>query len=332
MTQNNFLENKIRAFEHYVAKNSDDINRLHHLIILLHVYNPSNELGPLSSLQKTLGSLDFIENCQSLNEHSLFELLSQKYLDWMGTIRSRKINIDTLNSQPFTGEGFPINMPDKATCDLAIQLFNAKKIIPRFCFSCHKVQIVASSVAWLIFSYLILRKLKLPNNNLRKSMIELRLGIGYPYKSYIFCASEEEAINCKSVFDKHLKENDAIGVFTQISHGCSEYATHYPQFKYSAEGDYKEFKYDNEWRSQEDFFWENAPTTHGFRPAGNSQFVTLCDVVSIRTWIAYAKIIGDDSHEMFGDDVFITPRFYKRVREQADIRNQQLAALRNRHT
>ena len=54
-------------------------------------------------------------------------------------------------------------------------LFNKYKIIPEFCFGCYKVQIEVDSIVELMKLVLVFNNLKLKNNNIRKTIIELRL-------------------------------------------------------------------------------------------------------------------------------------------------------------
>ena len=48
------------------------------------------------------------------------------------------------------------------------------KIIPKYCFSCYKIQINLKTVVDLIKLFLIFDKIKLEKNNTRKCIVEIR--------------------------------------------------------------------------------------------------------------------------------------------------------------
>ena len=63
---------------------------------------------------------------------------------------------------------------ENLNCDRHKKVFNKHNIIPKYCFSCFKVQIELKEVSQLIKLFFIFNYLKLPKDNIRKCFIELR--------------------------------------------------------------------------------------------------------------------------------------------------------------
>ena len=59
-------------------------------------------------------------------------------------------------------------------CERHHKAFNEFNIIPKFCFSCFKVQIEPKNILELFKLFFIFDKLELPKNNTRKCTVELR--------------------------------------------------------------------------------------------------------------------------------------------------------------
>ena len=59
-------------------------------------------------------------------------------------------------------------------CERHLSLFSKHKIIPKFCFSCYKVQVSMNDVLSLLKLYFYFNKLTLKENNIKKCIIELR--------------------------------------------------------------------------------------------------------------------------------------------------------------
>ena len=87
-------------------------------------------------------------------------------------------------------------------CERHLGLFSKHKIIPKFCFSCYKVQISMNDVLSLLKLYFYFNKLTLKENNIKKCIIELRSNVIGNYKGYIFCSSKIEAENIKQIISK----------------------------------------------------------------------------------------------------------------------------------
>ena len=89
-------------------------------------------------------------------------------------------------------------------CNRHFKVFKKFNIIPKFCFSCYKVQINLKNVIDLIKLYFVFDKINLENNNTRKCAIELRDKVKGNYKGYIYCGELNEAMKVKEKLNKIL--------------------------------------------------------------------------------------------------------------------------------
>ena len=184
-------------------------------------------------------------------------------------------------------------------CNRHFKVFKKFNIIPKFCFSCYKIQINLKNVIDLIKLYFVFDKINLENNNTRKCAIELRDKVKGNYKGYIYCSELIEAMKIKEDLNKILINEKLNNFKIEIKHGCTEYYNSYPKFKkINFEGE-QEFNYNEDWHKQEDIIDKLEP----IRSEENkkiliqtSKGINLSDILIIKNWISYAYIIGDHSY------------------------------------
>ena len=78
-------------------------------------------------------------------------------------------------------------------CNRHFKVFNEFNIIPKYCFSCYKIQISLFNIIDLIKLYFIFDNLNFKKNNIRKCMVETRENIKGNYKGFIYCKGLNEA-------------------------------------------------------------------------------------------------------------------------------------------
>ena len=175
-------------------------------------------------------------------------------------------------------------------------IFSAHKIIPRFCFSCYKVQIITDKVLNLIKLQFYLKKLFLKENNIRKCIVELRENIPGNYKGYVFCNSIKQANDIKRIITNDLN-NENIKI--EIKHGCSEYYDEFEVYKNSKD-DVTNKVYKKEWTEIEEKFDKDNFILENDKERVFDQTLNLFslpDFLIIKNWLIYAKIVGDSSYE-----------------------------------
>ena len=187
-------------------------------------------------------------------------------------------------------------------CGRHKKIFKYESIIPKHCFSCYKIQIEVSNVVELIKLFIIFDKIKLEAGNYRKCMIELRPGIKGDYKGLIFCESIQESELILKDLELVLQNNLNKNLICKIKRGCSEYYDKYPDYN---RFDDKALKYNSDWQSYENKFDEKNPDLiYDKKPTPTLEGLSLFDALVFRNWLAFAKLIGDESHKTISDKFY----------------------------
>lgn len=324
------LAESISRFEKMLVQNPTDMRFSKNLLMLLDCQSPRTDgNGQYSRCQRALAaSVHYSElTGAELTQQRLIEILK----GWWQLSDEFNVNKCVAIAQAVVGKKMEIN--DVSTrCADHLTFFKEKNAINKICFSCFKVQILTQDFLSLIRLYFIMSKMELPRDNARKCMIELREEFAYPYKGYIYCESEEEAIEIMHQLKSEMLEFGLNGVYCAISHGCSEYGLAYPKFKYSTDGAHRSFDQPDEWEKLETESITIARKSDIERFHFNSSDLTLRDVICFETWLTYAEIIGDPSCLYFSS-VTLSRKpdaFIKRVKNQAVARKAQLDELQKR--
>ncbi len=321
---------EIRRLEHRLVDHPDDKKAARDLVMILDYYAPSKQgIGAFADCQRMIAANYRRDGWSTdLLNH---EKAAQHYQQWQDCLDSMSVQPQIAITQLFMGEFIAIHGAP-GYCDLRLTLFKNEGVISSVCHDCYKIQILAQNLATLIQVYFIIHGLKLPRDNARKCMVELREDIPYPYKGYIYCDSEDEVKFCLQVFQQALQIFGVSGVQIGISHGCSEYGLKYPEFKFSNDGGHRSFERPASWELQESKFFSEIIVRQGDRVDNNKQGITIRDVIAFQTWIKYAQIIGDQSCKIFTDksNIVKPERFIARVGKQAQMRNTQMKELCNR--
>ncbi len=208
-------------------------------------------------------------------------------------------------------------------CDRHFGIFNKHKIIPKYCFSCYKVQINLKNVLDLIKLYFYFNNISLENNNIRKCMVELRKNVVGNYKGYLYAGSIEEAKNIEKKIKQDLINYQMNFERIEIKHGCTEYYKEFKLFK-NVEENIIDKIYKKEWEVFEKEFDEK-----NFINEINKEKIfdntlnkyNLSDFLIIKNWILYAKILNDYSYkEIFNYNVNINHMSIKDI-ENIKMRN-----------
>ncbi len=277
------------AIENFIfALNIDEknSNSLYNLIQALRFCTPTIK-NPIIEISKDLKKLYKNINFEELlvNNKDLSGFLNSAYF-----YKNKIKNLNFTNF--FETQVYRQNTTD-LNCTRHHDIFNKRKIIPKFCFGCFKVQIEPINVLNLIKLYIIFDNFKFPQNNIRKCLIELRPDVKGLYKGIIYCSSINEA-------EKVLKDlspllNKYLEYKSVIRRGCSEFYSVFPKFK-TAKNEDNLMKYNDEWKKIELYEDEDK---HYKKPVllSSLQGVSVSDLMIIDKWLYYASIIGDKSFE-----------------------------------
>ena len=269
------------------------------------IINANNELRLLTQ-DHTLTNLLMTENLSLIIKNSI-KILNQISID-----------IDKLNfteTQSYRRNTLDLN------CDYHHKIFYHSNIIPKFCFSCFKIQIEPENVIDLIRLFFIFDDLNLPKNNQRKCMVEFRNEVAGLYKGMIYCSSLEEA---KKILDE-LRPVLEINLKCKVSikRGCSEFYNSFPTYKV-IESDKKDFMtYNQDWEEIE----ENLKLKKNFNTIKLNNSISglsVADTLIIIQWLNYAKIVGDTTYKEMDVNFFNSKFIENQLLNQVELRKKEL--------
>lgn len=236
-------------------------------------------------------------------------------------INNLKKNIYFNETQIFRNNSINLN------CKRHFKIFNKFNIIPKYCFSCYKVQINLSNVVDLIKLYFAFDNLNLKNNNTRKCIVETRDKIKGNYKGYLYCENLSDAETVKKIIEDKLLNMKLENHNITIKHGCSEFYKSYPKFeKINYEGK-QEFEYNKNWEQKEKLVDDDEPKRIDADKKiweASLKGLNLSDVLIIYNWLYYAKAIGDFSYKkIYAKEVKTSETIKNILIKQLDFRKQQ---------
>ena len=303
------FEKAANNFEIAFKLNKNDISAQKHLINILNLVQPKvNNHDSIISLNHKINSL-----IKNFNIENYFDLKNIKRIFDLSNnlIHSFESDLTFNETQIFRKNSYNLN------CFRHFKVFNHFNIIPKFCFSCYKIQINLFTVIDLIKLYFIFDNINLTKNNLRKCMVETRNRIKGNYKGYIYCTGLEEAKNILKIIKEEIKVADLSDFKISIKHGCSEFYQSYPEYeKINFDGE-QIMKYNENWYKKEKLIDEKFPKRDDKDKKIWGTYLkglNLSDVLIINNWINYAYIIGDFSYKKICEKT-IKPNFLNKILE-----------------
>ena len=184
-------------------------------------------------------------------------------------------------------------------CSRHKKIFNEFKVIPKFCFSCYKIQISVKNVISLIKLHIFFNQYNFKHNLTRKCMIELRPNIKDMYKGLIYC----ESLNQAELIKEELKDKINFDSDIHIKKGCTEFGNSYPKFK---KLDSKYSDVGKDWGATiEENFDKKYPNLNIFNTSNVSlKGLFLQDVLVFRNWLYFAQKINDSTYKKISDNTF----------------------------
>ena len=289
--------------------NPENLNAQNNLIHLLNYFNPKNSDD--NSIVKGNFLIKKIKTDISILEHisdlSLFE-----YLTKCNQILKKNIkNLSFFDSQIHRRNGYDLN------CNRHHKAFNKFNIIPKYCFSCFKIQIELTTVSNLIRLFFIFDQLRLPKDNIRKCFIELRPGIPGTYKGLIYCSSIEEAESVFEIVKPYMQKLMLDNFDIKIKRGCTEFDLAFPGYK--KVNDLNKIVYDEEWTKKEELIdHEISNGSQKGKKVFNRSLSGTClgDILIINNWLNYAKLLNDKSYKKITDEIFFSEYIFQAVEKR----------------
>ena len=293
------FEKAAENFEIAFKLDKNDFNAQKHLINILNLIKPKNNNN------ESIINLNYRINSEikKLNIKNYFDTTNIRHiLDLSNNlIENFQNNLIFNETQIFRKNSNNLN------CLRHFKVFNEFNIIPKYCFSCYKIQINLFTVIDLIKLYFIFDNTNLTKNNLRKCMVETRNQIKGNYKGYIYCTGIKEAKDVLEVINREIKIANLSECKIIIKHGCSEFYQSYPEYEKINFNGEQVMKYNEEWSTKEKLIDERVPKRNNNDKKVWGRYVkgiNLSDILIINNWINYADIIGDFSYkQIFGKKV-----------------------------
>ena len=269
-----------------------------HLIDIFSYYQPKIYQNVIININNLIKKLDTIKGNDILIQNSLIKNILEK------SEMILRDNKDTTFNYPET-QIFRRNKT-RLHCARQLSIFNKYKIIPKFCFSCYKVQITLTNVLDLIKIYFYFNDLYLEKNNIRKCMVELRENVSGNYKGYLYAGSINEAKNIEKIVTNDLIKKEINFEKIAIKHGCTEYYDQFELFK-NVDEDITNKVYQKEWDNIEKEFDRDNLIKENIKEKifdNTLNKFSLPDFLIIKNWLLYAKIIRDNSiNKVFKFDI-----------------------------
>ena len=289
--------------------NPENLNAQNNLIHLLNYFNPKNSDD--NSIVKANFLIKKIKTDISILKHisdlSLFE-----YLTKCNQILKKNIkNLSFFDSQIHRRNGYDLN------CNRHHKAFNKFNIIPKYCFSCFKIQIELTTVSNLIRLFFIFDQLRLPKDNIRKCFIELRPGIPGTYKGLIYCSSIEEAESVFEIVKPYMQKLMLDNFDIKIKRGCTEFDLAFHGYK--KVDDLNKIVYDEEWTKKEELIdHEISNGSQKGKKVFNRSLSGTClgDILIINNWLNYAKLLNDKSYKKITDEIFFSEYIFQAVEKR----------------
>ena len=312
-----------KALKHFLIAikiNENDLGTIMNLINVLTLYKSSKkDEHPLIYIDHVIG-----QSLMNYKDENLYfeENLTNLLIKSNDHIKKYNKNLYSNETQLFRKNSKNLN------CNRHFKVFNEYNIIPKYCFSCYKVQINLSNVVDLIKLFLVFNNLYLKNNNIRKCIVEMRQNIRGNYKGYIYCEGISEAQDIIKKLDQKIKEANINNFNLNIKHGCSEYYKSYPAFEEISNDEDKEFKYFSNWEEKEKLIDLREPgrLKKDQKILGETlKGIHLSDILIINNWISYADATGDYSYKKIYNSFVNSGSMKKYLENQINFRKENLS-------
>jgi tetratricopeptide (TPR) repeat protein len=303
----------VNSYSSAITNNGKYKEAKENLISSLTCFNSDNN-NPIIKANNDLKNLhnNFVLKDFSKNEN--LSIFFKKSNEILNRIKDDIKDIEYIETQTYRRNSIDLN------CKRHHKVFSQNEIIPKYCFSCFKIQIEPKNILELIKLFFIFDNFKFPNNNWRKCMIELRPEVSGTYKGLIYCSSVDEA-------NKILNDiNPTLSFFMinkiNIKRGCSEFYKPFPDFKQINNKEPNFMNYKNEWQNIEKI--EDAKETFNQKIFLETILgLSISDFLIMNHWVNYAKLIDDLSYKDLCADFIQSNYVIKKMSNQLEFRRKE---------
>ena len=297
------LEEALASYEQAIASKPGYAIANLSLLQLLTCYNSQKKSSlPIINADQEIKEIELSEeSARVLSDDKIIDLFHKS----SNIIEKYALDLSTNLSQAYRRNSVDLN------CRRHKQIFKIFSIIPEFCFGCYKVQIEPQSIIELIKLFVLFDQIKLPKNNTRKCMIEMRSKVSGFYKGLIYCTGLEEANQIADYLDMVVKERFGFKLPLVVKRGCAEYPEAFPDYSAINKSGAQLMNYNEDWKLTEDDYDSKNPTIHKGVIQPSLSCLSLQDVLIIRNWIDYAKGIGDSGSQLLTQQNAFSQRVFR---------------------
>lgn len=312
------LDKAVNHFVDALNLNYNDQSAKSNLINIFNIKKPKNINHPLIELNDKIVNIKYDNKIDNILTDRKIKTILEKGNEFLNQFDEKLYSNET---QIFRKNSNNLN------CNRHFKVFNEFKIIPKFCFSCFKVQINVNNVVDLIKLYFLFDQLKLKKNNTRKCMVEIREKIKGNYKGYIYCNEIKEAEIIMEDIKNKLLNQKIINFSVAIKHGCSEFYVPHPKFEKVSSNNQEVMNYKEEWMSKENLIDSLEPIRLEIDKKIYFQSLNgmnLSDILVINNWIDYAETIGDYSYKKLLNKKIKSNRINNFIKNQLKFRQKEI--------
>ena len=278
----------IEAYSKALAIKPDSAEAKQNLAETLKIYSPkNNHLNLLIDLDSKIKAKH--------NKHALPKIDQELAVDTsnlLSELQSADKNLSTKYLQIYRQNNVDLN------CKRHKKIFEEKRIIPKFCFGCYKVQVDVTTVLDLIRLAALFYESEFESDLTRKCLVEVRPNIPGSYKGLIYCRGIDQAHSVKTLLDVNVKDIDK-NLVAKIKKGCSEFPLVFPEYGEVAASEKEMMQYPQAWRALEVEFDVESPIPPKTYVNSSLKEFCLSDYLIMQKWIDYAKGIGDPTSQLF---------------------------------
>ena len=212
----------------------------------------------------------------------------------------------------------------KLDCDRHFKVFNKFNVIPKYCFSCYKIQIIVKDVLELIKLYFLFNESFIKKSILRKCMIEIRPNIKGNYKGFVYFDNLKDSTETLEIIKKKIEETKIKAKSVKIKHGCSEFYKKFPDFESINFKGKQKINYDEKWSKYEKIIDDESIIKNKKFVGTTLNKLTLADFFILKNWLIYAELLGDRSYKKVFPKKLKNNFLNKILKEQYEFRKKEL--------
>lgn len=212
----------------------------------------------------------------------------------------------------------------KLDCDRHFKVFNKFNVIPKYCFSCYKIQIIVKDILELIKLYFLFNQSFIKKNILRKCMVEIRPNIKGNYKGFVYFDNLQDCTETLEILKKKILKSKIQTKSIVIKHGCSEFYRKFPDFENINFTGKQKIYYDEKWKKYEQIVDNESIKKNKSFIGSTLNMLTLADFLILKNWLIYAKFLGDRSYEKIFSKKIDNNFLNKILKEQYEFRKKEI--------